>query len=157
MYKYFTQNETRIWVEKIDNFVKGYNNTSHTVIKMTPLEASKPGNEEIVWWNIYFAYVTAEFGVPRFKIDETVRISKYKSVFNRGYLPSFTEEYFKIKKVLIENPTVQKLVDLKGEDLSGIFYENELRAFNPSDETSYKIEKIIDKETIKGIKYVLVK
>lgn len=58
---------------------------------------------------------------------------------------------------MIVNPIVYKLSDLKGEDLNGIFYENELSVFNPSDETSYKIEKIIGKTTIKGINYVLVK
>ena len=32
------------------------------------------------------------------KLVETVIISKYKSDFDKGYLPNFTEEYFKIKQ-----------------------------------------------------------
>ena len=61
-------------------------------------------------------------------------------------IPTLTEEYFKIKEVLIDNPTVYKLKDLKGEDLNRIFYENELSIFNANDETTYKVEKNQAKE-----------
>ena len=39
--------------------------------------------------------------LPSFKVDDTVRISKYKSVFAKGYeaIANFTEEIFKIAKV----------------------------------------------------------
>ena len=124
---------------------------------MSPVEASKPNNTETVWWNIYGSHITAEFGVPNFKVGQYVRISKYKSVFAKGYLPNFTEEYFKIKQILIGNPIVYKLEDLKGEDLNGIFYESELSVYRPSDETQYKIEKILGRKTLKGKKYILVK
>ena len=45
---------------------------------MTRAEASKRENNEIVCWNVYGAFVTAEYGMPKFKIGETVRIVKYK-------------------------------------------------------------------------------
>ena len=157
MYKYFTENETRRWIDIIQQLVTGYNNTFHSVIKMTPIEASKPENTETVWWNIYGAYVTADHGVPKFKIGQTVRISKYKSIFDKGYLPNFTEEYFKIKQVILGTPIVYKLEDLKGEDLNGIFYENELSVYNPTQDTEYKIEKVLGRKTLKGQKYALVK
>ena len=157
MYKYFTQNETRRWIDIIQQLVNGYNNAYHSTIKMTPTEASKLENAEIVWWNIYGAYVTADYGVARFKNGQTVRISKYKSVFDKGYLPNFTEEYFKIKQVIIGKPIVYKLEDLKGEALNGIFYENELSAYNPTEKTEYKIETVLGRKTVKGKKYVLVK
>ena len=50
-----------------------------------------------------------------------------------------------------------KLEDLKQEDLNGIFYDSELSAYNPSEETQYKIEKVLGKKTLKGKKYMLVK
>ena len=121
MYKYFTENETRKWIDVVQSIVQGYNNSYHSTIKMSPVEASKPNNTETVWWNIYGSHITAEFGVPHFKVGQAVRISKYKSVFDKGYLPNFTEEYFKIKQILIGNPIVYKLEDLKGEDLNGVF------------------------------------
>ena len=50
-----------------------------------------------------------------------------------------------------------KLKDVKGEDLNGIFYEEELSAYNPGKDVEYKIEKVLGKKTIKGKKYALVK
>ena len=38
-------------------------------------------------------------GDPKFKVGDHVRISKYKSIFARGYIPNWSEEVFAIKKV----------------------------------------------------------
>ena len=35
----------------------------------------------------------------KFKIDDTVRISKYKNIFAKSYTPNWSEEVFMIKKV----------------------------------------------------------
>ena len=37
----------------------------------------------------------------KFKIDDNVRISKYKNVFAKGYTPNWPEEAFVIKKLKI--------------------------------------------------------
>ena len=58
---------------------------------MTPNEASKVENSPVVWYNIYGAYLSSKYGQPKFKVGQTVRISKYKSTFDKGYLPSYTE------------------------------------------------------------------
>ena len=36
---------------------------------------------------------------PKFKIGNIVRISKYKNVFAKGYVPNWSEEVFEIKKI----------------------------------------------------------
>ena len=36
---------------------------------------------------------------PEFKIGDTVRISKYESIFAKGCTPNWSEEIFVIKKV----------------------------------------------------------
>ena len=36
---------------------------------------------------------------PKFKIDAIVRISKYKNIFAKGYVPNWSEEVFPITKV----------------------------------------------------------
>jgi len=41
MFKYFTANSTRKYIDILDEFVNRYNNTVHSSIKMTPTEASK--------------------------------------------------------------------------------------------------------------------
>ena len=36
---------------------------------------------------------------PKFKVGDHVRISKYKSIFAKSYLPNWSEEFFVIKKL----------------------------------------------------------
>ena len=50
-----------------------------------------------------------------------------------------------------------KLQDLKGEDLTGIYHEDELSPYDETDETTYEVEKVLGKKTVKGKKFVLVK
>ena len=38
-------------------------------------------------------------GDPKFKIGDTVRISKYKNIFLKGYVTDWSEEVFVIKKI----------------------------------------------------------
>ena len=36
---------------------------------------------------------------PKFKVGDHVRISKYKNIFPKGYVPNWSEEVFLINKV----------------------------------------------------------
>ena len=36
---------------------------------------------------------------PKFKVDDNIRISKYKNIFGKGYVLHWSEEAFVIKKV----------------------------------------------------------
>jgi hypothetical protein len=56
-------------------------------------------------------------------------------------LPNFTEGFFKIKEVEIGRPTVQVLEDLEGDQVQGIFYEEELSPHDETEETTYKVDK----------------
>jgi len=49
MFKYFSANSTRRYIDILDDLVDRYNNTKHSSIKMTPVEASKKTNERKVF------------------------------------------------------------------------------------------------------------
>ena len=51
MLKYFSTNNTRKYIDVLDLLVDQYNNTIHSSIKMTPIEASREVNENKVWRN----------------------------------------------------------------------------------------------------------
>ena len=51
---------------------------------------------------------------PKFKIGHIVRISKYKNIFAKGYVPNWPEEVFLIKKVKNTLPWTYVMSDLKG-------------------------------------------
>ena len=91
MFKYFTANFTRKYIDILDEFVNRYNNTVHSAIKMTQTEASKRENENKVWRNMYGDYSPPERKVPKFSIDDNVRITKKTSIFENGYTPRWTE------------------------------------------------------------------
>ena len=64
---------------------------------------------------------------PKLKVGDHVRISKYKSIFAKGYTPNWSEEVFVIKKVKNTVPWTYVINDLNGEEIIGKFYEKELQ------------------------------
>jgi hypothetical protein len=124
---------------------------------MKPTDARKDENEEIVWYNLYGSFLTNDFGTPKFKVGDGVRISKFKTIFAKRYLPNFTEEVFKIKQIIFTKPFEYKVEDFQNEVIDGYFYEEELSYVPNPDKIDYKIEKIVKYKTIKGKKFGLVK
>ena len=76
-----------------------------------------------------------------FKIGDTVRISKYKNIFAKGYVPNWSEEVFVIKKVKNTVPWRYVVRDLNGE-VVGTFYEKELQKTNQKE---FRVEKVKEK------------
>ena len=126
MFKYFTANDTTKYYDVLDALVKNYNNTVHSSIKMTPVFASKKENEVTVYKNLY-PEKSEKPKKPKFKVGDRVRISKKKGKFEKGYTTRWTREIFVIEKVLNTNPVTYKIKDLKGEEIKGSFYEQELQ------------------------------
>ena len=104
MWKYFYSKGTYDWIDVLDKLVENYNNTKHGSILMKPKDVNKT-NENMVWITLYGSDF-GELPLPKFRIGDTVRVSKYKSVFGKGYEANFTEEIFKVTKVFRGNPTV---------------------------------------------------
>ena len=140
MWKYFYSKGTYNWIDVLDELTKNYNNTKHGSILMKPKDVNKT-NENMVWITLYGSSM-GNLPLPKFRIGDTVRVSKYKSVFAKGYEASFTEEIFKVKRVLRGDPTVYEIEDHEGEPIIGKFYEQELSAVNKKDDT-YRVEKVL--------------
>ena len=64
---------------------------------------------------------------PEFKIGDIARILKYKNIFAKGYVPSWSEEVLVITKVRNTVPWTYAISDLKGKIIVGTFYEKELQ------------------------------
>ena len=70
-----------MYIDKLDIMVGEYNNTYHRTIKMkhvdvkdtTYIDFKKEVNEKD----------------PKFKVGDHVRISKYKNIFDKGYMPNW--------------------------------------------------------------------
>ena len=93
IYKYMTSISKNVYINKLDDIVDEYNNTYHTTIKMKPADVKDN------------TYINANKEInnkdPKFKVDDHVRILKYKNIFAKGYMPNWSEEVFVIKKLKI--------------------------------------------------------
>ena len=80
---------------------------------------------------------------PKFQVGDYVRISKYKNIFAKGYIPNWSEEVFVISKIENTVPWTYATNDLNGEEIIGTFYEKELQKTNQEE---FRIGKVIKKK-----------
>ena len=112
-----------------------YNNTYHSTIKMKPVDVKS---------NTYIDF-NKEINNkdPKSKFGDVVRVSKYKSIFAKGYVPNWTEKVFVIKKVKNTVPWRYVISGLNGEEIVGTFYEKELQKTHPKE---FRTEKVIKRK-----------
>ena len=102
-----------IWINWIDQ----YNNNYHHSINKKPINAD------------YFALtkkIETNLKAPKFKVNDSVRITKYKNIFSKGYTEKCSREILIIDSVLKTNPWTYKIKDLYGEKTKRSFYEKKL-------------------------------
>ena len=134
IYKYMTSISKNVYIDKLDDIVKEYNNT-YISIKMKPVDVKD---------NTYISFKKEINNKdPKFKVGDHVRISKYKNIFTKGYMPNCSEEIFIIKKVKNTVPWAYVINDLNGEEIIGTFYENELQG---TEQNEFRIEKVIKRK-----------
>ena len=93
IYKHMTSISKKMYIDKLDDIVNEYNNTKHRTTKMKPIDVKD---------NTYIDFdKEVNDNDPKFKVGDHVRISKYKSIFAKGYTPNWSEEVF-IKKFKIQ-------------------------------------------------------
>ena len=132
IYKYMTSISKNVYIDKLDNLVDEYNNTYHTATKMKPTDVKDN--------TCINTSKKINYKDPKFKIGDRVRISKYKNIFAKGYMPNWSEEVFVIKKVKHTIPWTYVINDLNGEEIIGTFYEKELQK---TSQEEFRIEKVI--------------
>ena len=67
---------------------------------------------------------------PKFKTGDIVRISEYKNIFTKDYIPNWSEEVFVIKKFNNTVPWTYVISDLNGEEIVRMLYEKQLQKTN---------------------------
>ena len=102
IYKYMTSIYKNVYIDKLNTIVNKYNNTHHTTIKMKPIDVKDKD--------------------PKFKVGDHVRISKYKNIFAKGYMPNWSEEVFVIGRIKNTVPWTYVIHDLNGEEITGTFF-----------------------------------
>lgn len=145
MYKMFSQKGSYQWHDSLSDLIKKYNNSYHRTIGMKPVNVNE-SNENLVLQRIKRSTKPAvdKVRAKSFKEDDKVRISKYKHVFRKGYLPNWTNEVFTVYRVQPTTPTTYLLKDSRGELLQGGFYGHELLLSTVGD--VYLVEKVLKRK-----------
>ncbi|XP_070167538.1 uncharacterized protein [Polyergus mexicanus] len=148
----FTLNGTYKWVDALPRLVSDYNGRKHRTIGMRPLDVT-PAIAEKLLDTVYSAIKIA--GPAKFKVGDLVRVSRYKTIFEKGYTPNWTTEVFKIVKVQRTNPVTYLLEDYCKKSVAGAFYKYELRCATYPD--VYLVEKVLrrrgDKVYVKWLEF----
>lgn len=148
------------WIEPLEQITEAYNNSIHKAHKRAPITVTRANDEE-VWHDLYSDWSRSRHALTinheqgrnpdiKFKVGDVVRISKQATIFKKGYLPQWSEEWFKIRTVDPGPPPYYRLEDYDGEDiLEGTFYTQELQKVNPEEEKNmlFPIETILQKRT----------
>ena len=119
IFKHMTAVSKTVYFDALDGIVDKYNNTVHRSIKMKPIYARSDSYAEY--------YKGSNATKPKFEVGDHVRISKYKTIFPKGYIQSWSEEVFIISKIKNTVPSTSVISDLNGEKIAGSFYEKELK------------------------------
>ena len=107
IYKHMTTIGKNVFFNVLDDIVKKYNNTAHSSIKMEPKDVN----------DIKYVEYSEETNKkdPKFKIGDHIRISKYKNIFAKGYIPNWSEEVFVVNKIQNTVPWTYLINDLNGD------------------------------------------
>ena len=165
MFRYFTHNSTRVYINVLEDLTHKYNHSLHRMLKMKPVDVNKT-NELQVWLNLYEKRLYGNNNYnkklvsrkrkTKLEVGDLVRLAIETLPFRKGYLPTWTEELFKIRAVLKTRPITFKVSDQSGEDIKGTFYESEIqKVLEPK---VYRIERVIRKKKSRdGKVFFLVK
>lgn len=129
------------WLKTLPRIVANYNEKKHRTIDMSPNQVNKL-NEKRILNTVYKQNHMLTESNKKFKIGDIVRISKYKSVFEKSYTGNWSAELFEIYRVQPTDPPTYLLKEINnGQKIIGCFYEQQLKKTLQKD--VYLIEKII--------------
>ena len=135
IFKHMTTISKNVYIHLLNNIVNRYNNTVHKTIKMKPIDVT----------NDSYAEYSEDFNKkgPKFKVNDHVRISKYKNIFAKGYVPNWSEEVFIVNEIKNTVPWTYTINDLNDEKVIGTFYEKEMQRTNQKE---FRIEKVLKRK-----------
>ena len=135
IFKHMTAISKNVYIDVLDDIVNKYNNAVHRIIKIKPINVT---NDSYAEYN-----EDSNKKGPKFKVNDQVRISKYKNIFAKGYFPNWSEEVFIVNEIKNTVPWTYTINDLNGEKITGTFYEKELQKTNQKE---FRIEKTLKRK-----------
>ncbi|MEL6930966.1 MAG: DDE-type integrase/transposase/recombinase, partial [Cyanobacteria bacterium J06600_6] len=155
LWRYFTSENKQEWKDVLQDAVYSYNHSVHRSIKRKP--ANVTASEVSDMREEMAKKVKPPAGKDDIHVGDTVRISKMKRVFEKGYLPNWTEEIFTVAEINRKyTPITYKLKDYNNDLIEGSFYRYEIQTVKKKDDV-YLVERVIRKRRYLGEMWCLVK
>lgn len=145
MWKTFSLQGSYKWLPILKSLVSDYNHKKHRTIQMAPIDVTK-SNEKQILKRVYTRHHKIIHN-NKFRVGDFVRVSKFKTIFDKGYTPNWSTEIFKIININQKFPVTYLLEDYQRNPIAGRFYEQELQKTNHPD--SYLVEKILKRKGAK--------
>lgn len=142
LWKYFTANNTRRYVDILQDVVHAYNNSPHRSIGMRPVDVDNEVAAEKAWMSLYYKANAKSPGKSPGEIPkwQRVRIVRWKGGFEKGYVPNWSREHFVVRKRAAHPRPVYKLWDASGEQVKGAFYPEEIQ---PMPRLTLQVEQVL--------------
>jgi hypothetical protein len=158
MFKYFTANGTRKYIDVLPKLVDAYNNSFHRSIKMRPIDVDEY-NKEDVFENLYGYtnernYLLSKNKIPKLSVGDKVRKKYELTPMDKGYYPKWTDVVYEVSKSIKGSNKPMYSIKLNDITLPQKFYPEELQKIK---DKFYRIEKIVKRKTKNGQRGFIVK
>ena len=145
LYRYFTAANTLTYLKALPLIVEQYNHTVHSSIQEKPAHVT-PDNEYLIWNRLYRKRLRKR-ARPKLRVGDKVRLNKKHRVFQKGYLPGWTEEVFLVHGISTIRPVVTyTLTEWNGTPIKGTFYEEDVQKVLLPDEALFRVEKVLKRK-----------
>lgn len=155
IFKYMYHKNSYRYIDVLQAICSSYNNCFHRTIQMAP-SAVNDSNILEVYNNLKRGKIISH-SRAKCKVNDYVRIAKYKGTFDKGYMPNWSSEIFRIKSVISSSPVVYKIIDLLDEDIEGNFYEQEIQKVIYDEQALTAVDKIVAKRVVGNSTQLLIK
>lgn len=140
MFKEFGVQGNYKWINLLPLLLDKYNSRIHRSIGMRPKDVKRRDGKRL---SQVLNKLSTNQAIRKinFKTGDIVRVSKYKTLFEKGYTPSWSTELFIVDKVKSTVPPVYILRDIRGNLIKGAFYGQELKRTKYPD--TYLVERVL--------------
>lgn len=161
LFKFLTSNLTFRYLEFVQKIADTMNSRIHSSINMAPKDVCDDNILDV--WRFVQTQRNKKkqpkVSKPDINVGDYVRAAKNKNTaaMDKGFLPNYTDEIFKVVSSIPRKPRVYKLIDCNNQPIEGVWYRAELVKVKKDEYTLYRIEKILKRRRRKGIAELYVK
>lgn len=159
MFKYFTANGTRRYIDILPQLIEAYNRTIHRSVGMRPIDVTEAREKEVFQKlhgvSSFRSLLKRNVSSQKIPVGSQVRIPYKSEAFQRGYYPQWTDESFIVTdKITGRKRPTYKLKDQLGTKIKRKIYPEQIQKI---DTNIYRIEKVLKRKKINNVLHYYVK